>query len=77
MEKHFIGIVYIPYKEYQRKGASGAAKSVVRGIPVAVRAPLSGASEALSYTLLGVRNQLRPDIMKEEKANLRGLSNDF
>jgi len=70
-------IVYIPYKEYQRKGASGAAKSVVRGIPVAVRAPLSGASEALSYTLLGVRNQLRPDIMKEEKANLRGLSNDF
>ena len=70
-------IVYIPYKEYRRKGASGAAKSVVRGIPVAVRAPLSGASEALSYTLLGVRNQLRPDMMKEEKANLRGLSSDF
>ena len=70
-------IVYIPYKEYRRKGASGAAKSVVKGIPVAVRAPLSGASEALSYTLLGVRNQLRPDMMKEEKANLRGLSSDF
>jgi len=70
-------IVYIPYKEYRRKGASGAAKSVVRGIPVAVRAPLSGASEALSYTLLGVRNQLRPDMMREEKANLRGLSSDF
>jgi autophagy-related protein 2 len=70
-------IVYIPYKEYRQKGASGAAKSVVKGIPVAVRAPLSGASEALSYTLLGVRNQLRPDMMKEEKANLRGLSSDF
>ncbi len=50
---------------------------MVKGIPVAVRAPLSGASEALSYTLLGVRNQLRPDMMKEEKANLRGLSSDF
>jgi len=70
-------IVYIPYKEYQRSGASGAARSVVKGIPVAVRAPLSGASEALSYTLLGVRNQLRPDMIKEEKVTMQGLSRDF
>jgi autophagy-related protein 2 len=66
-------IVIVPYREYQRNGPAGAARSVVRGIPVAVLAPLSGATEALSYTLLGVRNQLRPDIRKEEEATQKGM----
>jgi len=66
-------IVTIPCREYHYKGAGGAARSAVRGIPVAVLAPLSGASEALSYTLIGLRNQLRPDLRKEEEASLRGL----
>ena len=67
-------IIIIPYREYQRVGTSGAVKSVLKGIPVAICAPLSGASEALSYTLIGARNQLYPSAYKEEEANLRGLS---
>jgi autophagy-related protein 2 len=66
-------IVIVPYREYCRNGATGAVKSVVQGIPVAIAAPASGAVEALSFALLGVRNQLRPDIRKEEEANQRGL----
>ena len=71
-------IITVPLREYQNGGgAGGAARSALRGIPIGVFAPIAGASEALSYTLLGLRNQLRPDIRKEEEANLRGLNNDL
>lgn len=69
-------VVIIPYREYHRNGTTGALKSVLKGIPVAIAAPASGAAEALSFALLGARNQLRPDIRKEEEANLRGLRLD-
>ena len=69
-------VVIIPYREYQRHGTTGALKSVLKGIPVALAAPTSGAAEALSFALLGVRNQLRPDIRKEEEVNQRGLRLD-
>merc|ERR1711862_391318 len=48
-----------------------AIASFVRNVPVAVLAPLSGASEAFSYLCVGVRNQMRPDVRKEEEACLR------
>lgn len=66
-------IVIVPYREFSKNGTTGAVKSVLKGIPVLVVAPLSGATEAISYTLLGVRNTLRPDIRKEEEAILNGL----
>jgi len=66
-------LVIIPYREYQRNGTTGALKSVLKGIPVALAAPTSGAAEALSFALLGARNQFRPDIRKEEEVNQRGL----
>ena len=68
-----LKVVVIPYREYRRNGATGAVRSVLKGIPVAIAAPASGAAEALSFTLLGVRNSLRPDIYKEEEVNIRGL----
>jgi hypothetical protein len=69
-------VVVVPYREFIRNGATGAMTSVIRGIPVLLVAPLTGAAEALSYTLLGARNALRPDIVKEEEASLRGLYYD-
>lgn len=69
-------VVIIPYREYQRSGTTGALKSVLKGIPVALAAPTSGAAEAISFALLGARNQLRPDIRKEEEVNQRGLRFD-
>lgn len=70
-------IVIVPYREYRKSGTTGAVRSVVRGIPVAIAAPVGGATEALSYAMLGARNQVRPDIRKEEEANERGLKHDF
>ena len=61
-----IGIA-VPYREYQQSGASGSALCAIRGIPIGIVAPIAGASEALSYTLLGIRNQLRPDKRREEE----------
>jgi autophagy-related protein 2 len=69
-------IVIIPYREYERHGTNGALRSALKGIPVALAAPTSGFSEALSFALLGVRNHLRPDIRKEEEASQRGLRLD-
>lgn len=67
-------VVIVPYREFSRIGTTGAATSVIRGIPVLLVAPLTGATEALSYTLLGARNALRPDIRKEEEASRTGFN---
>lgn len=69
-------IVVVPYREYRRTGAKGAVTSVLKGIPVAIAAPASGAAEAFSYGMLGARNHFSPDIRKEEEASLRGLHLD-
>jgi len=69
-------IIIVPCREYSRSGTTGAVKSVIRGIPVAVRAPLSGASEAVSYATLLARNAVNPEKRKEEEATLKGLSSD-
>lgn len=69
-------IIVVPYREYHRSGAKGAMTSVLKGIPVAIAAPASGAAEALSYGMLGARNHLSPDVRKEEEASLRGLHLD-
>lgn len=67
-------IVIVPYRDYTLNGATGAATSVLRGIPVMLVAPMTGATEALSYTLLGARNALRPDIRREEEASRTGFT---
>lgn len=58
-------VIYIPYREYRKVGLAGALTSVIKGIPVLLVAPLTGATEAASYTLLGARNALRPDSRQE------------
>ena len=63
-------VVIVPYREFMRNGMTGALTSVIKGIPVLLVAPLTGATEAASYTLLGARNALRPDICKEEEASM-------
>jgi len=67
-------ILVLPRKEYQRNGTSGAITSFVRAVPIAVLAPCVGASEAFSYLCVGARNQMRPDVRREEEACLNGLT---
>lgn len=53
-------IVAVPVQVYERSGPEGAAKAVIRAVPVAVLRPIIGATEAVSKTLLGVENSLDP-----------------
>ena len=61
-------IVAVPMVEYKKSGPQGYVKSVIRAVPVAVLRPMIGATEAISRTLLGVRNQVDPE-MKEDMEN--------
>ena len=61
-------IIAVPLEDYTKGGAKGALKSAVRAIPVAVLAPVIGATEALSFTLLGIRNSLSPGVKHDEDA---------
>jgi autophagy-related protein 2 len=63
-------VVVVPYREFSRNGFTGGISSVIKGIPILLIAPLTGATEAASYTLLGARNALRPEIRKEEEASM-------
>ena len=40
-------------------------RTVVRAVPIAVLRPMIGATEAVSKTLLGLRNTLDPGVREE------------
>ena len=63
----FDTIVALPIKQYERDGAGGYTKAVIRALPIAVLRPIAGVSEALSYTLLGIRNQFDPSFKHDEE----------
>ena len=42
-------------------------KGAIRAVPIAVLAPVIGAAEAVSYTLLGMRNAMNPDLRHDEE----------
>ena len=53
--------------QYERTGPRGFVTSVVRALPIAVLRPAAGATEAVSYTLLGLRNSLDPAARVDEE----------
>ncbi|ORX39665.1 hypothetical protein BD324DRAFT_648300 [Kockovaella imperatae] len=60
-------ILAVPMEVYERSGPGdqGPLKAVVRAVPIAVLKPMIGASEAVSKTLLGVRNSLDPQSKRD------------
>ena len=54
-------------RQYERTGPRGFVTSVVRALPIAVLRPAAGAAEAVSYTLLGLRNSLDPAARVDEE----------
>jgi autophagy-related protein 2 len=57
----------MPIRHYSQTGPGGFVTSVVRALPVAVLRPVAGAAEALSYTLLGLRNSVDPESRRDEE----------
>ena len=64
-------ILAVPMEVYERSSGEdqegGTLKAVVRAVPVAVIKPMIGASEAVSKTLMGMRNTLDPEGRAEQE----------
>ncbi|EIW70236.1 hypothetical protein TREMEDRAFT_30206 [Tremella mesenterica DSM 1558] len=58
-------ILAVPMEVYERSADDGPLRAVIRAVPIAVLKPMIGASEAVSKTLLGMRNSLDPHARKE------------
>jgi hypothetical protein len=48
-------------------------QGAIRAFPIAFLAPVIGAAEAASYTLLGIRNAMSPDRRYDEERQYKGL----
>ncbi|KAG0236113.1 autophagy- protein 2 [Actinomortierella wolfii] len=53
-------IFAVPMEVYERAGAQGSVRAVIRAVPVAVLKPMIGATEAFSKVLIGLRNSIDP-----------------
>jgi len=61
-------VVMLPIRQYKKTGNSRElVKEVVTALPIAILRPIGGAAEAVSYTLLGMRNRLDPNARAEEE----------
>lgn len=60
-------ILAVPMEVYERSGNEGAVRKVIRAVPIAVLKPMIGATEAVSKTLLGLRNTLDPENRRENE----------
>lgn len=58
-------ILAVPMEVYERSGDDGPLKAVIRAVPIAVLKPMIGTTEAVSKTLLGMRNSLDPSARRE------------
>lgn len=66
-------LVSRPIMEYQRGATSTrVATSVVRGIPVCILRPAIGATEAITTTLRGVRNQVDHEHKQQIESKFKG-----
>lgn len=61
---------------YEKTGTQGTVRAVIRAVPVAVLKPMIGATEAVSQTLLGLRNSIDPN-KKLQTEDVCFLINDF
>lgn len=60
-------VIAIPIREYVHTGPGGYLKSVIRAFPIAVLRPVAGVMEGVSYTMLGLRNNLDPEARIQEE----------
>jgi hypothetical protein len=60
-------VIAIPIREYVHTGPGGYLKSVIRAFPIAVLRPVAGVVEGISYTMLGLRNDIDPGARLDEE----------
>jgi autophagy-related protein 2 len=60
-------VIAIPIREYVQTGPGGYLKSVIRALPIAILRPVAGVVEGVSYTMLGLRNDIDPAARLDEE----------
>ncbi|KAJ3197360.1 autophagy- protein 2 [Irineochytrium annulatum] len=65
-------ILAVPMEVYERTGAQGTARAVIRAVPVAVLKPMIGATEAVSKTLIGLQNSIEPSKRLQQEDKYKG-----
>jgi autophagy-related protein 2 len=60
-------VIAVPIREYVHTGPGGYLKSVIRAFPIAVLRPVAGVVEGISYTMLGLRNDIDPGARLDEE----------
>jgi autophagy-related protein 2 len=53
-------VIAVPIRQYEQTGPGGYVRSVIRALPIAIIRPIAGVAEGISYTMLGLRNDLDP-----------------
>jgi len=66
-------ILAVPMEVYERSN-EGPVRAVVKAVPIAVLKPMIGATEAVSKTLLGLRNTLDPGARDEIQDKYKRIS---
>ncbi|KZO99279.1 hypothetical protein CALVIDRAFT_534256 [Calocera viscosa TUFC12733] len=64
-------ILAVPMEVYERPNGQGPVRTVVRAVPIAVLKPMIGATEAVSKTLLGIRNSMDPSMRLETEGKYK------
>ena len=64
-------IIAVPMRVYERDGASGAIRSVLRAMPIMMLRGLVGVSEATGQALCGVRNAMEPNRALEVRSKYK------
>eukprot|EP00939_MAST-03C_sp_MAST-3C-sp1_P001028 g1028.t1 len=64
-------VIAVPIAEYEQVGPSGAVRSIIRAVPVAMLSPAIGATGALSEVLLGARNSIDPKSRLDEEKKFK------
>jgi hypothetical protein len=61
-------VVTVPLRSYRRTGNKGQyVREVVKALPIAILRPIAGTAEAMSYTLLGLRNNIDPAARRRDE----------
>ena len=63
-------VVVVPLSDLEN-GKFKAVGSLVRALPVAVLRPMIGITEGLSKTVLGLRNELQPNMKQDADAKYK------
>ena len=67
-------IVCVPMQSYERDGTTGAMKSIIKAVPVAILRPMIGATEAISKVLDGAINSIDENAPIEHKNKYKRIN---